>query len=300
MSKDTKSVLITGASGGIGSAAVRSMETRGWRVFAGVRTLEAGEQLARSHPGVIPVELDVCEEDSVAMAREEVGRQLAGRGLDGLVNNAGCSVDGPVELLTLTALRQQLEVNVIGQITVTQAFLPMLRLAQGRIVNMGGAAGRMTLPMYGALSASKGALDSLTDALRMELKHQGVLVSYIEPGAVETRFFRTSAEAALRDGQAGTPEIQQIYAKAIEASARALADSRTSPVDHVVRAIVKALTSRRPAARYIVGTEAKVGLRVLLRLPVGVRDRVLMSSLGLARKAFDSDAGAESGRVRKA
>jgi short-subunit dehydrogenase len=154
--------------------------------------------------------------------------------------------------------------------------------------------------MYGGLSASKAALDSLTDALRMELRHQGVRVSYIEPGALQTEFFRKSAEATLRGGQAGTAETQRIYAAAIKASAKTLADSRTSPVERAVRAIVKALTARRPAPRYIVGIEAKMGLRVLLHLPAGVRDRVLMSSFGLSRRAFDLATEAQSERARAA
>jgi len=144
----TKTVLITGASGGIGSATVRRLDELGWRVFAGSRSPDAGAQVTDAVPGAIPIPLDVCDERSVAQARDAITGHVDGAGLDGLVNNAGASVDGPIELLPLVALRQQLELNVIGQIAVTQAFLPLIRQAQGRIVNIGGAAGRLALPMY--------------------------------------------------------------------------------------------------------------------------------------------------------
>jgi NAD(P)-dependent dehydrogenase (short-subunit alcohol dehydrogenase family) len=281
-----KSVLVTGATGGIGKVAVRRLEELGWRVFAGVRSLEAGERLAAGGSRVVPVEMDICDSRSIDEARRIVAGHLRGDGLDGLVNNAGASVDGPIELLSLDALRRQLELNVIGQVAVTQAFLPDLRAQHGRIVMMGGAAGRLTLPMYGALSASKGALDSLSDALRMELKHQGVSVSYIEPGAIRTGFFGVAAEAAKHDRRAGISDLERIYTRAIDDAAKGLAGSPSSPPEHAVRAIVRALTARRPAARYVVGRQAWMGLHVLLHLPVGVRDRVLMSSLTLNRKSF--------------
>jgi NAD(P)-dependent dehydrogenase (short-subunit alcohol dehydrogenase family) len=285
MTQDGKTVLITGASGGVGQAAVHSFDDLGWRVFAGVRSLERGETIAKAGSAVTPVELDLCDEASIARAARELALQLGPQGLDGLVNNAGLSIDGPLELLAVDDLCHQFEVNVIGQVAVTKAFLPMLRLARGRIVNIGGAAGRLTLPMYGGLSASKAALDSLTTALRMELKYQGVSVSYIEPGALQTRFFEKAASRRTRDE--GNADAQRIYSKAIEVSSNALAKSSTSPVEAAVVAIVKALTARRPAARYVVGRQAKLGLRVLPHLPATLRERLLMSSLGLRRETFD-------------
>jgi len=297
MAPQSRTVLVTGASGGIGSATVDRLDRLGWRVFAGVRTTEAGDRLAGGRERVVPVMLDIADEASISDATQQVARHVDGDGLHGLVNLAGISVDGPVELLPLAALRRQFEVNVIGQVAVTQAFLPMLRATHGRIVNVGGAAGRLTLPMYGALSASKSALDSLTDALRMELQHQGIHVSYIEPGAVKTEFFRTSGTAAHLQSYAGNAESQKIYSRAIEASAKAMTESSAVPVDHAVRAIVRALTARHPAPRYIVGSQAKMGLRVLLHLPVGVRDRMLTTTIGLTKKSFDVIADVEQPRV---
>jgi NAD(P)-dependent dehydrogenase (short-subunit alcohol dehydrogenase family) len=184
---------------------------------------------------------------------------------------------------------RQFDVNV-GQIAVTQAFLPLLRRGGGTIVNVGAATGRVTMPMLGPISASKSALESLTDALRMELKHQGVGVTIVEPGAMETPIFEKSAASGASDGYAGSPETQRIYARALEAAGEMLANQRTSPVDGVVRAIIKALSSDTPDARYVVGRDASQ-LIMLRRFPQALRDRLLMSTVGLKPEAFEADGG---------
>ena len=195
-----KSVLVTGASGGVGCASVRRLSMAGWEVFAAVRSLELAPELA-----ALAVEMDITDQDSLARACETIAVRVGVGGLQGLVNNAGLSADGPLEIVPVEALRRQFEVNVIGQVGVTQAFLPLLRQGGGRVINIGGAAGRVALPMYGALSASKAALDSLSEALRMELKHQGEHVSYINP----ERWTRCSLTPLWRlgaaDGCATTP-----------------------------------------------------------------------------------------------
>jgi NAD(P)-dependent dehydrogenase (short-subunit alcohol dehydrogenase family) len=283
-------VLITGAAGGVGSALTRELAESGWRVFAGVRSprsaasLEAGGQ-------VTVVELDITDERSVAAAARTVASAVGDEGLAGLVNNAGVIVQGPLELVPVDALRRQFEVNVIGQIAVTQAFLPLLRQGRGTIVNMGAATGRVTVPMLGPISASKTALESLTDALRMELKHQGVGVTIIEPGAMETAIFDKAAASGAADGYAGSEATQRLYAKALERVGELIANQRTSPVDAVVRTIVRALSARRPDARYVVGRDAGQ-LVMLRRLPQGLRDRLLMNTVGLRREAFDLNGGA--------
>lgn len=283
MANTIKSVLVTGATGGIGSATVARLAELGWLVYAGVRE-DRGEPPHRQN--ITRLQLDICDPVSIMRARSALEAQGDGRGLDALVNNAGISVNGPLELVPIDSLRRQLEVNVVGQVAVTQAMLPLLRAAHGRIVNIGGAAGRMTLPLLGALSASKAALDSLSDALRMELRHQGVRVCYIEPGAIRTSFFEHAAELSQRDGHAGTHDTQAIYASAIAATTKALADGHTDPPEAVVRAVVKALTARQPAPRYVVGREARLGLMLLPRLPRGMQDRILLSSVGISRDTF--------------
>ena len=167
-------VVVTGASTGIGAACALDCAGRGMTVFAGVRDPRAGEALAaKGGPSLIPITLDVTDEPSIARSVEVVQRVVGEAGLRGLVNNAGIAIGSPLEVIALSQLRKQLEVNVIGQIAVTQAFLPLLRRGRGRIVNMGSIAGRGTIPLLGPYSASKFALEALTDALRMELQPWG-------------------------------------------------------------------------------------------------------------------------------
>ena len=286
MPAQAKTVLVTGATGGLGRALVGRLDELGWRVFAGVRSLEAGEELARDARAITPIRLDVCDQDSIAAAQEEVTRVVGGQGLGGVVNNAGIVVLGPVELIPLHALRRQLEVNVLGPIAVTQAFLPLLRAGAGRVINVSGASGQISVPMLSG-SGSKAALEAFSDALRMELKHQGLAVSMIVPGDMETDLFQKADEARQRDGYAGSAETRQIYAHAVEAADQVAVSSRKAPVDGAVAAIVKALTARRPAARYFVGREAKAA-RMLRHLPTGLRDRLLLRSRGLRPALFES------------
>lgn len=276
-----KSVLVTGAGGGVGRQTVQRLQELGWRVFAGVRQRPDDQP-----PTGELIELDITDALSIDRAVDEITHRLAGRGLDGLVNNAGLSVDGPIELVPIDALRRQFDVNLIGQVAVTQALLPLLRQDHGRVVNIGGAAGRLTLPMYGALSASKAALDAITDALRMELRHQGLAVAYVEPGALRTPLFAKSARTASQDRAAVAPERERIYTQAVAAASAALHKSPASPVDKAVHAIVRALTDRNPAARYPVGREPRMLLPILRKLPTKTRDRLVMQSLGLRRDMF--------------
>jgi NAD(P)-dependent dehydrogenase (short-subunit alcohol dehydrogenase family) len=284
------SVLITGANGGVGSALTKELAGTGRRVFAAVRSQRAAAALA-AHGDVVPVQFDITDEESIRSAAHTVAEQVGDEGLAGLVNNAGMIVQGPLELVPIHALRRQFEVNVIGQIAVTQAFLPLLRRGGGTIVNMGAATGRVTVPMLGPISASKTALESLTDALRMELKHQGVAVTIIEPGAMETAIFDKAAASAAADGYAGSEATQRLYAKALETVGELAANQQTSPVDGVVATIVKALSSDSPDARYVVGRDAS-RLVMLRRFPQGLRDRLLMNTVGLKPEAFETRPGA--------
>jgi NAD(P)-dependent dehydrogenase (short-subunit alcohol dehydrogenase family) len=279
---ETRNILLTGASGGIGTAIVTRLSELGFTVYAGVRNPD-GELAGRC--GIQQIRLDICDPDSISAARDEINARTNGNGLYGLVNNAGISVNGPLELVPITALRHQMEVNVIGHVAVTQAFLPLLRQANGRIVNIGGAAGRMTLPMYGAMSASKAALDSVSSALRMELKYQGVSVIYIEPGAVATTFFGTAEKNTT---YVGSSETKAIYRQAITASGQALAKGKADPPASVVRAVVKALRARKPAPRYVVGAQSKGALLFFRYVSDSTKDRMVMSILGLRRKQFGS------------
>jgi NAD(P)-dependent dehydrogenase (short-subunit alcohol dehydrogenase family) len=280
-----RSVLVTGAAGGIGGETVKRLDSMGYRVFAGVRNATAAERLARSR-NVVPVTFDLADDESVALGGAAVRTALGGEGLHGLVNGAGMIVQGPLELVSLDALRLQFEVNVFGQIGIIKALLPELRAARGRIVNIGAATGRTTVPFLGPISASKTAVESLSDALRMELKHFGVHVAVVEPGAIETEIFAKAARFAADDLATASPAVRKLYAPAMKAVEEALAKSKPSPLGVAVDAVIKALTGRRPAARYAAGRDARM-LNLLRKLPDGLRDRMLMSSLGLKGQLFE-------------
>ena len=174
------SVLVTGAGRGIGLAITRHMSALGWEVYAGARSEGALRELA-DLPRVNPIRLDISDRDSVAALPDALPSTL-----DGVVNNAGVVVNGPVEGLTLDDLSWQLEVNVVAQIAVTQAVLPKIRAAKGRIVFISSVSGLITTPGTGAYCASKYALESLADALRIELRPWGIAVSLVEPGPIRT------------------------------------------------------------------------------------------------------------------
>jgi NAD(P)-dependent dehydrogenase (short-subunit alcohol dehydrogenase family) len=195
-------VLVTGASSGIGRATAHELVARGWRVFGSVRKEE--DKAALEAAGVIPVPLDVRDAASVVAARDRVKREVAGGGLDALVNNAGITCYGPLEYTSSEQLRQVLEVNVIGAHTVTQAFLPLLRTARGRIVNLSSTSGRIALPFLGAYAASKHALEAWSDSLRREVAESGVTVVIIQPGRVDTRMVREAPVGDVRRFE-GTP-----------------------------------------------------------------------------------------------
>lgn len=222
-------VVVTGASTGIGAACALDCAGRGMTVFAGVRDPRAGEALAaKGGPSLIPITLDVTDEPSITRSVEMVQLVVGEGGLGGLVNNAGIVIASPLELIPLSQLRKQLEVNVIGQIAVTQAFLPLLRRGRGRIVNMGSIAGRGTIPLLGPYSASKFALEALTDALRMELQPWGIQVSIIEPGAIATPLWEKSAKTAEDFEASASEEAKALYGEAVSRIRDVVAQSALS------------------------------------------------------------------------
>ena len=213
-----ESVLITGASTGIGEACALHLDQLGWRVFAGVRKDADGDALrAKASARLLPVRIDVVDAASIAAAREVVLRELGDRGLDGLVNNAGIAIAAPLEFVPIEDLRRQLEINVIGQIAVTQAFLAPIRKARGRVVNMGSIGGRLATPFLGPYNASKFALEALTDSLRAELRPWGIQVAVIEPGSIATPIWEKSTAEADRMEATLPPEGHALYGKAIKA-----------------------------------------------------------------------------------
>jgi NAD(P)-dependent dehydrogenase (short-subunit alcohol dehydrogenase family) len=281
-----KSVVITGASTGIGAACALHLDQRGWRVFAGVRKQGDAEALrAQGSARLTPISLDVTDTVSISTAASAVAGAVGAAGLAGLVNNAGIVIPGPIECLPLPDLRRQLEINVVGQVAVTQAFLSLIRAGRGRIVNMGSIAGRMATPFTGAYGASKFALEALTDALRLELAPWGISVSIIEPGAVATPIWEKSAKNAEVMLGAVPPETFGLYAEAIEAVKKAAAHAAknaVSPVD-VARAVEHALTAAKPRTRYVIGREAKIRAAMALFVPDRVRDNLVAKAMRLPK-----------------
>ena len=265
-----RAVLVTGASSGIGRASALRLARAGWRVYAGIRRDEDADRAAAE--GLVPVTLDVTSEPQIAVAAEA----LAENPLTGLVNNAGTAVPGALEFLPLEELRRQLEVNLIAQVAVTQAFLPQLRRSRGRLVFVGSIAGRSALPFLGAYAASKHALEGVADALRLELSPWNIHVAIVEPGTIATAIWRKGAATADEIGAQLPPEAADLYGAAGAAFRRAAvaADARAEPAGRVAAAVEHALTSSRPKARYLVGKDARRRAR-LERLPTRVRDAVL-------------------------
>ncbi|MBN1991550.1 MAG: SDR family oxidoreductase [Anaerolineae bacterium] len=270
-----KVVVVTGASTGIGQACALHLDKLGFYVFAGVRKQADAEALRQQASSrLMPVFLDVTQNKTIISTAEAV-RDFAGpAGLAGLVNNAGIAVGGPLEFLSIEALCRQIEVNVIGQIAVTQAFLPLLRLGRGRIINMGSISGRGAMPFMGPYAASKFALRALTDSLRLELRPWNIQVSLIEPGAIDTPIWEKSLSAADELANAWPPEVHDLYGQAMTTTRQTIfkAGQNAVSVDEVVGAVTHALTAKQPKTRYLVGRGTKVIALAIKLLPDRVRD----------------------------
>jgi len=271
----SRSVVITGASSGIGAACARHLDALGFHVFASVRRVEDGERLRLdSSPRLTPIILDVTDSTSIAAATQVIASAVHTEGLAGLVNNAGISVVFPLEFVPVETLRQQLEVNVLGQVAVTQSLLPHLRQGNGRIVNIGSIAGRAALPLFGPYAASKFALEAISDALRVELRPWNIHVAIVEPGHVATPIWQRSLAFADQLMDAAPPQIHAFYSLQAHALRTYATTVRGASVDPVVRAVEHALIARRPRRRYLVGLDA-VMLVMVGALPGRLRDRIV-------------------------
>ncbi len=262
------SAVVTGASTGIGRACALALDREGFTVFAGVRRTEDGEALAAlASPRLAPVLLDVTRLESLEAAARRVGEAVGPAGLGGLVNNAGISVPAVLEFLDPDELRRQLEVNLVGALAATKAFLPLLRACGGRIVNIGSQGGYNAAPFLGPYAASKFALEGATDSLRRELRPFAIEVSLIEPGSVATPIW----EKGIRYGaglRAKLPEHgRALYGEALDriVAYAQRAARRGIPPERVARAVHHALAAGRPRTRYRVGIDAKL-VRLLTRV----------------------------------
>lgn len=281
MSSGTPAILVTGASTGIGAAVAVRMARRGYHLYAGVRAEADGEALEEHTANIEPVLLDVTDDSAIAAA---VSRIEADRGeLAGLVNNAGIAVAGPVEFLETSDWREQFEVNLFGAAAVTRACIPLLRTGQGRIVNMSSFSGRFAPPFMGPYSASKHALEAMSDALRVELQPWGIEVAIAEPGSIATPIWEKGLSRADGLLERLPLRARELYGDAIAAvrSQGVEMGEQGIPARHVARAVDHALTAPRPRTRYVVGRDAKVGLAVTRFLPDRARDWLVTRQGGL-------------------
>lgn len=253
--------VVTGASTGIGRACAARLVARGAVVFAGVRR-ETDAEALRNDLGanVRPLLIDVTDHAQIHAARDTVATRLGAQPLDGLVNNAGIAVGGPIEYLSIDDWRQQFEVNVFGVVETTKAFIDLLRRGPGRNVIVGSIGGRLASPMLGPYAASKHAVEALAEALRHELRDWGIHTSVVEPGAVATPIWekgRSQADSLERDLP---PEALERYARFISVVRRAIDQQEKTgvPPARVAEVVERALVSPRPRARYIVGTDARL------------------------------------------
>ncbi|HSS33255.1 MAG TPA: SDR family oxidoreductase [Solirubrobacterales bacterium] len=276
-----KSVLITGASTGIGRATALRLDGAGWRVFAGVRRQEDAESLVEAgSANLSPLYLDVTDADQIAAAAALIENQ--GDGLAGVVNNAGVAIPSPLETIPIEDFRRQVEINLTGQVAVTQAVLGQVRSAGGRVVFISSIGGRVALPFTGAYHAAKFGVEAVGDVFRQELRPWGISVSIIEPGSIDTPIWergeRTSDEVGAR-----SPQREALYGRAIEKYREIVRQTaeRGIPPEKVAQAVEHALSADRPRTRYLVGIDAKVQARIRPFIPTPVFDRIVARMMGL-------------------
>ena len=266
-------VLVTGAARGIGKSIVEHLAAGGWDVIAGVRNEQDASAITKIDPQrVSSVLLDVTDAGHIAALSESLPPKL-----DAVVNNAGIVVGGAIETVSPDDWRKQLEVNVVGQLAVTQAVLPRLRQSKGRIVFISSLNGRVSFPLLGAYCASKFALEAAADALRMELRPWGIPVVLVEPAQTDTDIWRNADAVASETEAALTPEHRALYARHIKGMKKFIPVSQRMAVspEKVSAVVEEALTARRPRARYAVGIGPKLQVALITTLPTRVRDRVL-------------------------
>ena len=269
-------VLVTGASRGIGRSIAEHLAARGWEVFAGVRRPEDASALGAS-PCVTPVSLDVTDAKQVAALDSVLPARL-----DAVVNNAGVVVGGPLEAVSTDELRRQIDINVVGQIAVTQAVLPRLRESRGRIVFISSVNGRIATPMLGPYCASKFALEAAADVLRMELKPWHIRVSIVEPAQTATDMWDAAEQTADDMETAMTSGQRVLYTKHVAGFRKMIPTSRklAVPAEKVAQVVEGALTDRRPKARYAVGVGPRLQMALVNALPSAVTDVVLRKAFG--------------------
>ncbi len=279
-----KSVLVTGASTGIGRATALRMDAEGWRVFASVRREEDAASLREAaSERLVPVILDVTEAEQISAAAEQIAGAVGEAGLDGLVNNAGIAVMGPLETTPIDDLRKQIEVNLISQVAVTQAMLPLIRAARGRVVFLSSIGGRMAMPFGAPYHASKYGIEAVVDSLRQELRPWKIDVVAIEPGSIDTPIWERGEGIADEVAGRAPAAQEELYGEKIKRFRRAVRRTaeRGISAEKVAGAVEHALTARRPRTRYLVGADARGQAFAARFLPDRLIDRIVARAMGI-------------------
>lgn len=276
--ENNKTILITGASSGIGKSCALYLDKLGFKVFAGVRNETDGENLRNeASERLTPILIDVTDEQSIKTAINIIENETGGK-LNGLVNNAGIGCGGALEVTSITKIREVMDVNVIGLMAVTKAFLPMLREARGRIINIGSTSGFISIPGGGVYAASKFAVRAITDSLRLELKPFDIKTILVAPGAIETEIWDKTLAYKKEMRKAVTPELAELYQSLRNFGDKLPEVIKKIPAIEVAKSVAHALTSKSPKRYYIVGSDARGAARAR-RLPKAILDWFIMKRI---------------------
>ncbi len=281
-------VLITGASTGIGKATALFLAKTGFQVFAGVRKQSDADLLNHvSSSRLTPIMLDILDHASISEAGRVVEDSVGTKGLAGLVNNAGISISCPIESFPLDQASRLLNTNLLGPVAVMQAFLPLIRKGNGRIVNIGSIGGIQPIPSLGLYDASKAGIHALTDVLRMELSGWGIPVILVIPGNIATPIWKKSGDATKKLLKSLPKLAQELYGPMMDNIANTIEKmaGKGLPPEAVGSAVYKALTVKKPRTKYIVGSDATFQVIMSKFLADKIRDALVLRSLRKDTKA---------------
>lgn len=273
-----KSVLVTGASSGIGKATALFLDKHGYKVYAGVRKITDGEKIKSESSNLLtPIILDVTDINLIEDAYKKINAESE-HNFFGIVNNAGIGISGVLEATPVEDIKKVMEVNVIGLMVVTKTFIPLLKLTKGRIINIGSTSGYIAIPGSSSYSGSKFAVRAITDALRLELKHFGISVSLISPGAVESEIWNKSRLYKDKIRKSADPQIFDDYKELIKFGESILEKVKPIPAEEVAKSIAAVLSSSKPKRYYNVGSDCKAAAK-FSKLPSSFKDKIILKKI---------------------
>ena len=277
-STNNRTIVITGSSTGIGKACALHLDKLGYKIYAGVGKQTDGDRLREgASDKVVPIILDVTDAESIATTVSIIEKETGGN-VFGLINNAGIGRSGVLEVTPVDEIRKVMDVNVIGLMSMTKAMIPMLRKNKGRIINIGSTSSFLASPGASAYAASKFAVRAVTDSLRLELKPFGMSVILVAPGAVESEIWKKGTAYKNEMRKSVKPEIAQLYATLIKFGEKLIKEIKKIPAEEVAISVAQALASIKPKPYYIVGKDAKAGVKAA-RLPKSLLDWIFLKRI---------------------